>query len=88
MRRCIDMGTLNELLMSVFVFSIAIIFLTELFFNIIKDRLQKIFHSHTPPNRVDKRNEGNKRNFSHGASRLLAFLLITFLQLINVKIKI
>jgi len=76
------METISELLASLLILSIAIIFLTESFYNIIRNKIHKI-HSHTSPTKgVDKAGEEEKGIISHvgnGASRLLTFFpLLTF----------
>lgn len=81
------METISELIAVLFVFCLGFITLTEYFYHIIQDKIRKKRHGHNPtgfglhsPVEFDKRKEGDKGVFFHtgnGASRPLAFLLIT-----------
>lgn len=79
------METISELILTLFIFCLGFIVLTEYFYHIITDKIKqkKQYHGHTPQTSpdaygVDKEEEGKKGVFSHtgnGASCLHAFLL-------------
>ena len=76
------METISELLASLLILSIAIILLTEFFYNIIRNKIQKL-HSHPPSHLrpgADIGEDGKKRitHIGNGASHLLAFFSLSF----------
>lgn len=83
------METINEILASILVLSIAIILLTEFFYNIIRNKIRKLQgHTLQPINRVDKTREEGKKGYlvhhtGNSESRLLTFfplltIILTF----------